>query len=289
MKKTFLKITVLAVLLLIVAIGCKKDVFVTGVTLDKDNITLAVGATETLTATVLPHDATNKAVSWTSSNTVVVTVENGVVTAKEAGTATITVTTEDGNYTATCAVTVIPAEVGVVINGVRWSTRNVAAPGTFAANPEDAGMFYQWNRNVGWSSTDPMVNSNGGTTWDSSIPTSNSWEKANDPCPTGWRMPTLEEQQSLSAAGSEWTTENGVNGRIFGSGETAVFLPAAGGRDGSGALYGVGSKGRYWSGTPHPDTREHPFGMDFNEGHAGTFNYPRSLGISVRCISELIR
>jgi len=35
---------------------------------------------------------------------------------------------------------------GVVINGVKWATRNVAAPGTFAANPQDAGMFYQWNR-----------------------------------------------------------------------------------------------------------------------------------------------
>ena len=39
----------------------------------------------------------------------------------------------------------------VVINGVRWATCNVDAPGNFAANPEDAGMFYQWNRKVGWS------------------------------------------------------------------------------------------------------------------------------------------
>ena len=38
---------------------------------------------------------------------------------------------------------------GVVINGVRWATRNVDKPGTFAANPEDAGMLYQWNRKVG--------------------------------------------------------------------------------------------------------------------------------------------
>ena len=36
-------------------------------------------------------------------------------------------------------------DLGVVINGVKWATRNVAAPGKFATSPEDAGMFYQWN------------------------------------------------------------------------------------------------------------------------------------------------
>ncbi|MDR1197516.1 MAG: hypothetical protein LBK94_00690, partial [Prevotellaceae bacterium] len=41
----------------------------------------------------------------------------------------------------------------VTINGVKWAACNVDAPGTFAANPEDAGMFYQWNRKVPWSST----------------------------------------------------------------------------------------------------------------------------------------
>jgi len=40
-------------------------------------------------------------------------------------------------------------ETGVVINGVKWATRNVDKPGTFVANPEDFGMLYQWNRRVG--------------------------------------------------------------------------------------------------------------------------------------------
>ena len=44
----------------------------------------------------------------------------------------------------------------VIINGVKWATCNVDAPGTFAAAPESAGMFYQWNRKIGWSATDPM-------------------------------------------------------------------------------------------------------------------------------------
>ena len=81
-------------------------VSVTGVSLDKTELSLTVGGTETLTATVVPANATNKAVTWTSSNPSVATVENGVVTAVSAGTATITVTTEDGAKTATCTVTV---------------------------------------------------------------------------------------------------------------------------------------------------------------------------------------
>ena len=79
---------------------------VESVSLDKTNITLTEGDSETLTATVYPDNATNKNVSWKSSNTSVATVNNGVVTAIKAGTATITVTTEDGRKTASCQVIV---------------------------------------------------------------------------------------------------------------------------------------------------------------------------------------
>ena len=48
---------------------------------------------------------------------------------------------------------------GVEIDGIIWATRNVDAPGTFAENPEDTGMLFQWNRRVGWSATDPIINS----------------------------------------------------------------------------------------------------------------------------------
>ncbi len=80
---------------------------VTGVTLNKTSTTLTVGSSERLTATVAPSDATDKSVTWASSNTAVATVDaNGTVTAVSAGTATITVTTADGAKTATCTVTV---------------------------------------------------------------------------------------------------------------------------------------------------------------------------------------
>jgi uncharacterized protein YjdB len=86
----------------------ESTVNVTGVTLAPTSATLTLGETETVTLipTVLPGDATDKSVTWSSSNEAVATVADGVVTAVAAGEATITVTTTDGAKTATCAVTV---------------------------------------------------------------------------------------------------------------------------------------------------------------------------------------
>lgn len=84
-----------------------KPVSVTGVSLDKKTLSLNTGDSETLIATVSPDNATNKAVVWESSDTTVVNVDsNGKVTAMKKGTATITVTTEDGSFTDTCEVRV---------------------------------------------------------------------------------------------------------------------------------------------------------------------------------------
>ncbi|MBQ6777136.1 MAG: Ig-like domain-containing protein [Paludibacteraceae bacterium] len=84
-----------------------KDVAVTGVALDKTEATLNALETLQLTATVAPAEATVKDVTWGSSDENVATVdENGLVTAVAAGNATITVTTVEGGYTATCALTV---------------------------------------------------------------------------------------------------------------------------------------------------------------------------------------
>ncbi len=78
-----------------------------GVTLDKSSDTIAVGDTAQLTAVFVPADATNRSVTWSSDAPGIATVDgNGLVTAVGVGTANITVTTADGNKTATCAVTV---------------------------------------------------------------------------------------------------------------------------------------------------------------------------------------
>ena len=81
-------------------------VLATGVTLDKTSASVKLGKTLTLTATVEPANAANKNVTWSSSETSVATVSNGVVTGVATGNAEITATTEDGNYIASCTVTV---------------------------------------------------------------------------------------------------------------------------------------------------------------------------------------
>lgn len=82
----------------------ERVVAVSGITLNHTEASLVEGETLTLKATVSPDDATDKTVTWSSSNVAVATVENGVVTAVAAGTATITATA--GDYSATCVVTV---------------------------------------------------------------------------------------------------------------------------------------------------------------------------------------
>ena len=81
-------------------------VAVTGVSLDKTAATVKIGSTVTLKATVTPADATNKKLTWTTSDASVASVNNGVVAGIKKGTATITVTTEDGGFKAECTVTV---------------------------------------------------------------------------------------------------------------------------------------------------------------------------------------
>ena len=78
-----------------------------GIEIDKEEVTLKMGQTESLIATVKPEDATNKNFTWVSSDEAVATIKNGVVTPVGTGTAIITVKTEDGEFIATCLVTVV--------------------------------------------------------------------------------------------------------------------------------------------------------------------------------------
>lgn len=89
--------------------GVKKvdTIAVTGITLDKTTLELTVGATEKPAATVIPENATNKKVTWSSSNEVIAIVnEDGTITAKAAGEVVITVKTDNGSHTASCTVKV---------------------------------------------------------------------------------------------------------------------------------------------------------------------------------------
>jgi uncharacterized protein YjdB len=91
---------------------------VTGVSLNKTTVTVSVNGTEQLAATIAPTDATNKNVTWSSNAPNIATVSNeGLVTGIAAGTATVSATSEDGEFTATCSVTVEDEAGNVVATG----------------------------------------------------------------------------------------------------------------------------------------------------------------------------
>lgn len=89
---------------------------VTGVTLDKSETELLKGSTDTLVAKVRPNNVIDKSISWSTSNSNVATVDDGVITAVGCGNATITVTTTDGGYTAQCATSVINPLTNISLN-----------------------------------------------------------------------------------------------------------------------------------------------------------------------------
>lgn len=254
-----------------------KTVPVTGISLDSSSISLSVGSTHTLSATVVPSDATDKTITWSSSNTSVATVSSsGVVTAMLVGSATITATTNDGNKTATCSVTVTyPAPVAIDLGlSVKWASSNIGA-----VKPEDTGYYYPWGE------TEPAAFSYGDSffyTWDSY-----KWYNSSDKTLTKycsianyghngysdsrtildqnddaayfnlgstWRTPTNEEfAQLIKNCTWKWTSTNGVKGYLVtGPNGNSIFLPAAG----FGTMMDFsngGTQGYYWSSSLRTD------------------------------------
>jgi uncharacterized protein (TIGR02145 family) len=142
-------------------------VVVDGISLDKISLTLDEGLSEYLAVTIAPMNATNKKFSWKSSDDAVATVEgDGKVTAHKAGNATITLTTDDGNKTATCNVTVkavIVAVTGVSLDKTSMSlVQGNSRTLTATITPVNAT-----NKKVEWKSSDydiATVDSNGKVT-----------------------------------------------------------------------------------------------------------------------------
>lgn len=146
-----------------------EEVNVNGIAISQPNIRFVkAGETYQLSAKVLPIEATNKSISWTSSNPNVATVtDSGLVTAVSNGVTTITAKTQDGGYTATCEVTVeIPEAPNIPVTNVNLNTQRITL--------SQVGSSYQLkaevtptnatNQTVVWASSNPdiaMVNNNG--------------------------------------------------------------------------------------------------------------------------------
>lgn len=119
----------------------------TGVSVSPSTASVEAGSTVQLTETVAPSNATDKSVSWSSSNTAVATVDSsGLVTGVSAGSATITATTTDGGYTATCAVTVTPV---VLTDYVQTNTLEVGK--SYLIVNGNTGSVYMLSNEAGGS------------------------------------------------------------------------------------------------------------------------------------------
>ena len=136
--------------------GIEGDTAVSGVTLNKTSTTITQEGSEQLTATVAPSYATNKNVTWSTSNSSVATVSNtGLVSGVNAGTAIITVTTEDGGFTATCNVTVTAV---YHVTGVSLSPAALALhPGENSSLTATITPSNATNKNVAWSTNNSSV------------------------------------------------------------------------------------------------------------------------------------
>ncbi len=115
--------------------------------------------------------------------------------------------------------TMVLGEDEVLINGMVWSTKNIGAPGTFASSPDDPGMYYQFNRKIGYPSGpqgDPAPEN-----WPASYTNDGTdWLPENDPSPEGWRVPTAAEMVALWELGATWVSKAqtgfNVDGLIIG-------------------------------------------------------------------------
>ena len=153
---------------------------VTGVSISPtDDVSLAPGGTTQLTANVAPANASNRKVSWSSSDPEVATVSaTGLVTAVATGEATLTVTTQDGDFTATKLVSVTSAPNGTPVANA-GADQTLAAGTTTASlsgtgsDPEGEDLSYRWSQVSG--PTVPLSNASGATASVSGLTNGNSY------------------------------------------------------------------------------------------------------------------
>jgi uncharacterized protein (TIGR02145 family) len=169
------------------------------------------------------------------------------------------------------------------------------------------GDYYQWGRPTK-AANGPSNSSGGGDAlngvWNTTPASSTSWSDAsktsNDPCPSGFRVPTRSEWQCVvsensklnvgwSGFWSSWSTTNYNTGILIGTGSSQIFLPTPGLRayqNGVGVFRGAA--GYYWSSTSTTGVKEDTYYLQIGTGASASVSTHRELteGLSVRCVAE---
>ncbi len=188
-------------------------------------------------------------------------------------------------------------------SGLLWATCNVGS-----TTPEGYGDYFAWGETTpketyNWSTyrycngdyntltkycNNSSYGNNGFTDALTTLESSDDAATAN--WGTGWRMPTQTEMNELLDNCTQvWTTQNGVNGRLFtGPNGNSIFLPAAGGRDGS-ELFDAGTFGLYWSSSLHSDYSNNAWSLYFYSDHYGvSIDFGgRRYGFTVRAVCNI--
>ncbi len=172
-------------------------------------------------------------------------------------------------------------------SGTLWATCNVGA-----STPADYGNYYAWGEittNVIYTdSTYRYSDGNPKYTWRDDLTTLEAIDDAATAnWGAGWRMPTYDELNELQTNCTvTWTTQSGVNGRLFtGPNGNSIFLPAAGRRYGD-SLLSAGSIGFYWSSSVFLDFYGNAYILVFDSGYFYMSNYTRYCGLSVRAVCQ---
>ena len=170
-------------------------------------------------------------------------------------------------------------------SGLLWATSNIGA-----SWPEEYGLYFAWGDVVGYgqdTSDGHLFNWNT-CPWGKDTPPMSTLDAEHDAATINmgadWRMPDKADyEELLNNCTTTWTTQNGINGRLFTSklnGNT-LFFPAAGSRDDS-SLYGAGSGGSCWSRSLDTSNSDYAYNLSLTSSNCRTSSYYRYYGRSVR-------
>lgn len=272
---------------------------VEGISFEQTSDYMCLYDKKTLTPVFVPSSATYRNVSWSSSNSEVVSVsQTGELIANNVGIADISVITEDGGCEAVCQVEVLPAiDLGL---SVCWATYNVGG-----SKQEDYGNYYAWGEvstkssylvsNYKWisyvSETDmALLKYNNKSNWgivDNKYELDLSDDAAYVNKGNRWRTPSSAEWQELiNNCNWVWKTIGGHAGYLVtskkeGFTSKSIFIPAAGGYD--SILRDTGTTCHYWANNIYTPLMTYCFGADISTITI-LHNYGQFLGFSVRAV-----